>query len=247
MRLLHRGPPPPGRAARRGRHGARRGGRRVGRPAPGAGRRRPAAPPQPGLQLRGDRPPRPGPRCRAEVVPAQLPRVLRASADRRRRRRARRVDPGRRCERAVRRGSALRGRRRPRARAARGDLRGHVGAGAAQRGGRSHRRDRPGQPLRQPDHGRPGRGPQAVVPLGVLALPRRVRLRGGRTRRVDHRPVLGRPGHGLRERRAAGRDRAVPAGRRVRGGRRGPGPAAAGADADGHVRREPADPSHAHR
>ena len=38
-----------------------------------------------------------------------------------------------------------------------------------------------------------------------------------------------------------------PLGRRVRGGRRGPRPAAAGADADGHVRRQPAYPSGAHR
>ena len=40
-----------------------------------------------------------------------------------------------------------------------------MGAGAAERRGRAGRRDRAGQPLRQPDHGRPRRGPAAAGPL----------------------------------------------------------------------------------
>ena len=89
-------------------------------------------------------------------------------------------DPGRRARGAVRPDLLFRGRRRARAGPARRGLRGHVGAGAAERGGRPRRRDRPGQHLRQPDHRRPRRGPQAAVPLGVVAVPGRLRLhRGG--------------------------------------------------------------------
>ena len=102
---------------------------------------------------------------------------------------------------AVRPGPAVRRRRLPGLRGARRDLRGHVGAGAAERAGRAGRRDGAGQPVRQPDHHRPGRRPQAAVPLGVGALPGRLRLRRGRRGRVDHRPGLGRPDHDLRERR----------------------------------------------
>ena len=81
-----------------------------------------------------------------------------------------------------------------------------MGPDPAELGGRARRRDRAAQPLRQPDHRRPRRGPQAAVPLAVVALPRRLRLRGGRGGRVDHRPVLGRADDDLRERRAARRD-----------------------------------------
>ena len=58
--------------------------------------------------------------------------------------------------------------------------------------------------------------------------------------RVDHRPVLGRPDHGLRVRRPARRERAVP--RRPAGDRRRrrPRPAAPGADPAGEPRRQPA-------
>ena len=49
--------------------------------------------------------------------------------------------------------------------APRRDLRGHVGPDPAERRGGARRRDRPAQPLRQPDHRRPRRGPQAAVPL----------------------------------------------------------------------------------
>jgi NAD+ synthase (glutamine-hydrolysing) len=50
----------------------------VGRPAAGARRRRAAALPQPDLQLRRRRSTAAGARRRAEVLPADLPRVLRA-------------------------------------------------------------------------------------------------------------------------------------------------------------------------
>ena len=54
---------------------------------------------------------------------------------------------------------------------------------------------------------------------------RRLRLHGGRPRRVDHRPRLGRPGDDLRERRSAGRGRALPARGRADRRRRRPRPA----------------------
>ena len=98
-------------------------------------------------------------------------------------------------------------------------LRGHVGPGPAERRGRARGRDRAAQPVRQPDHRRPGRGPQAAVPLRLLALPGRLRLLRRRPGRVDDRPRLGRPDHDLRERRAAGRDRAL---RRTATGARSP-------------------------
>ena len=76
--------------------GAARRRRGVGRSAAGAGGRRAAAPSAPHLQHRGRHPPRQGARRGAEVLPADLPGVLRAPADRRRRRRAR-CHPGRRA------------------------------------------------------------------------------------------------------------------------------------------------------
>ena len=72
--------------------------------------------------------------------------------------------------------------RRARPQAARRDLRGHVGAGAAERGGDPGRRDGAGQPLRQPDHRGPRRGPPAAGPQRQRALQRGVRLRGRRAR-----------------------------------------------------------------
>ena len=93
----------------------------------------------------------------------------------------------------VRPGSALRRIRSAGLRAARRDLRGHVGADPAQCGGRTGRSDGAGQPVRQPDHHRPGRRPKTAGPVGVVALPGRLRLcRSGRGR-VDDRSGLGRP------------------------------------------------------
>ena len=130
--------------------------------------------------------------------------------------------------------------RRARPRRPRRGLRGHVDPDPAERRGGAGGRDRPAQPVRQPDHRRPGGGPQAAVPLGVLALPGRLRLLRRRPGRVVDRPGVGRPDHDLRERRAAGRDRALQGRRPPRGGRRRPRPAAPGAAAHGHVRRQPA-------
>jgi hypothetical protein len=69
---------------------------------------------------------------------------------------------------------------RARVRAARGDLRGHVGADPAQRRGRAGRGHRAGEPVRQPDHGRACRRPPAALPVRLVTLPGRVRLRGRR-------------------------------------------------------------------
>ena len=90
-----------------------------------------AAVPAPDLQHRRRDPPRRGARRRAEVVPADLPGVLRAPPGRARRRRARH-DPDRRASRC-RSGPTCCSRPTdlPGLRAARRDLRGHVGAGAA--------------------------------------------------------------------------------------------------------------------
>ena len=65
-----------------------------------------------------------------------------------------------------------------------------------------------------PDHRRPRRGPPAAGALGVGALPGGVPVRRGRPGRVQHRPVLGRPDHGLRVRRAAGESERFPDGPR---------------------------------
>ena len=118
-----------------------------------------------------------------EVLPADLPRVLRAPALRPRRRPPRRHH---------RRSAALpvplgpdllfAADRRARPGAARRGLRGHVGAGAAERRGRAGGRDGAAQPVRQPDHGGPRRGPAAAGALGVGALPRRVRSTPRRAR-----------------------------------------------------------------
>ena len=241
--LLDRGHPAAGRPARRGRGRAARHRRGLGRPAAGAGGRRAAALPAPRLQHRRGDPPRTGAGRGAEVVPADLSRVLRAPPDGGRRRRARRHPDGSRSRRggAVRSRPAVRRRRSAGLRAARRDLRGHVGADTAERGGRAGGCDGAGQPVRQPDHHRSGRGPQPAGPLGVVALPGRLRLRRGRGGRVHHRPGLGRPDDDLRERRAARRVRALPQGAQRRSVADVDTRAAAlRAAADGHVRRQPA-------
>ena len=236
-RLLDRGPAAAGRRARR-RRDRRRGGRAGQRgPAPADRDRRAAAPAPPRLQLRGRDPPRAGARRRPEDLHPDLPRVLRGPPDRVGHV-GDRDDPARRRRRPLRRRPAVRGRGRARARRARRDLRGHVGADHAQRGGGARRRDRAAEPLGQPDHDRAGRRPQAAVPLGVAALPRRLRLRGRRARRVHDRPLLGRADHDLRGRPPAGRERPLPRRRTARGRRRRPRPAAPGAHADGDLRRQ---------
>ena len=126
--------------------------------------------------------------------------------------------------------------------AARRDLRGHVGADPAERRGLAGRRDGAGQPLRQPDHGRPGRGPAAAGPVSASARCSAAYVfaaagQGESTTDLS----LGRPDDGLRVRRPARRGRAVPRRAADDGGRRRPRPAAPGADPPGHVRRQPAD------
>ena len=208
--------------------------------AAGAGVRRAAAAPAPDLQLRGGRAPRGG---SSGSCPSPTRRTTGSSTSAGRSPRARtsaagRSGSGRRTCRSAwtcssrprtcrawcctRRSARTCGCRSRRAREA--ALAGRHGAG---------------EPVRQPDHRGPGRGPQAAVPLGLGTLPGRLRLRRRGPGRVEHRPVLGRPDHDLRERHAAGRDRALPARGRRGARRRRPGPAAAGAAADGHVRRQP--------
>ena len=131
-------------------------------------------------------------------------------------------------------------------RSARRDLRGHVRADTAERGGRARRRDGAREPVGQPDHDRPRGGPLPACALGVVALPGGLRVcRGGR-RGVDHRPGVGRPDDDLGERRAVGRLRALPQGRAALGRRRRSRAAALGAAAHGHLRRQPGAPRHRH-
>ena len=78
---------------------------------------------------------------------------------------ARRGHPRRRPRGAVRPRPALRGAGRAGARRPRRGVRGHVGARPAVVRGGSRRRDGAAQPLRQPDHDRARRGPQASVPV----------------------------------------------------------------------------------
>ncbi len=244
-RLLRRRPLPPGHAPRGCRGRDRRPRGRYGGPAPGPRRRCPAGARHPRPQLRAGDPPRPDPGRRPEVLPADLPRVLRAPVVRARRRPPRRDDPGGRRRRTARAGPGLRGDRRARAAAARRGLRGHVGADPAERRGRPRGCDGAGEPVRQPDHGRPRRGPAAAGPQRERALLRGVRLRGRRPGRVDDRPVLGRPDDGLRVRRAAGGVGAVPRRPAAHRRRRRPRPDPPGAPAPGHLRRQPAHPRRA--
>ena len=85
--------------------------------------------------------------------------------------------------------------RRAGPRPARRGLRGHVGADPAQCPRRPGRGHGAGQPLRFPDHHRPGRGPAAAGPLGQLrAAWRRTPMR--RQGRASRRPTC--PGTGRR-------------------------------------------------
>ena len=239
-RLRDRRPVPAGHAARGRARGDRRDRRGQRRPDAGARGRCAAGARHPGAQLRGGDPSRPGAGRGAEVLPADLPGVLRASLVRARRRPARLHDHRQRCRGAVRARPDLPGGRRPRPRPARRGLRGHVGAGATQRRGRARGRHGARQPLRQPDHGGPRRGPPAAGPQRQLPVQRGVRLRRRRPGGVVDRPLVGRADDGLRVRRPAGRDRAVPRRTAAVGHRRRPRPDPPGAAAAGHVRRQPA-------
>ena len=193
------------------------------------------------LQLRRRHPPRRGARRRAEVLPAELPRVLRAPLVRPRRRHGRRVDRARRRDGAVRARTWCSRRTTcpglalhvevcedmwvPVPPSARGRARGRHGAGQHQR---------------QPHHGGPRRGPAAARPQRQRAVRGGVRLCGRGAGRVDDRPELGRPDDGLRVRRPARRERAVPRRAAPHRRRRRPRPAAPGAAAAGQLRRQPA-------
>ena len=76
-----------------------------------------------------------------------------------------------------------------------------MGAAAAELGGRSRRRRNPAEPVGQQHHDRQGADAAAAVRVAIAALPRRLCLFGGRGRRVDDRPGLGRAGRHLRDRR----------------------------------------------
>ena len=201
---------------------------------------------QPDPQRRRGRAPRAAARRRAQVVPADLPGVLRAPPGRPGRRPARH-DPPRGRRGAVRAGPAVRRRGRARVRPARRDLRGHVGAGAAQRDGGAGRGDRAGEPVGQSDHHRAGGVTRPAGAVGVGQVPGGVRLRGGRRGRVVHGPRLGRPDDDLGERHPARRHRALPEGPAALGRRRRPRPAACRAAADGDLRRQPPRLRRAHR
>ena len=104
------------------------------------------------------------------------------------------------------------------------------------------------QPLRQPDHRRPRRGPQAPVPLGrrsrcLAAYVYAAAGQGESTTDLswDGQTMIYENGVLLAE-----TDR-FPDGDRARGRRRRPRPAAPGAHADGDVRRQPAHARRAHR
>ena len=217
------------------------------RPRRRARGRRAAGQPEPDLQLRGGDPPRKRPRRGAQVVPADLPRVLRASPDRR----PATTSPARSGwpVQDVPFGSDLlfAADDLPGLRAERRDLRGHVGADPAVRRGGAGGRDRDRQPVRQPDHRGEGRGAQAAVRVRLVAAAGRLRLRRRRRGRIVHRPVLGRADADLRERRAAGRVRALPRGPRRVDRRPRPGLAGAEPAAAGHLRRQPPHPRRPHR
>ncbi len=117
-----------------------------------------------------------------------------------------------------------------------------MGADPAERRGGAGRRHHPRQSFRQPDHDRPRRHPPSAVPIRLRPLPRRLRLRRRRQRREHHRSRLGRPGHGVRERRSPRGGRPFSRSGADGGGRHRSRPAAAGADADGHLRRQPPHP-----
>ena len=246
-RLRDRRPAAAGHAARRRRAGRRRPRRGLGRPAAGPGRRCPARARHPRRQRGRGHPPRGVARRVGEVLPADLPRVLRASVVRPRRRPSRRDDPGGGSRRASRPRPDLRRDRRARAAAARRDLRGHVGPDPAQRRGRARGRHRADQPVRQPDHGRPRRGPTPPRPQRERAVQRGVPLRRRGPGGVDHRPLVGRPDAGVRVRRPPRGERAVPGDRAAQRRRRRPGPDPAGADPAGHLRRQPPDLRHLER
>ena len=133
---------------------------------------------------------------------------------------------------------AVRGARPAGLRAAPRDLRGPLGAAAAEHARRARRRHGARQPLRQRRHRRQGRLPAAARRLAVGALHRRLPVLRRGPRRVHHRPRLGRPRADLRERRAARRIGALPRRARPRHRRPRPRPPAPGTRAHDELRRQ---------
>ena len=202
------------------------------RPAAGAGRRRAAALPQPDLQHRGGDSPRCGAGRGAEVLSADLPRVLRAPPDRPRRRRARR-DPssGATTFRSAR--PAVRRRRPTRASCC-------TSRSARTCGCRYHRARRrrwPGATVLANLSGSPitiGRADDRKLlarSASARCLAAYVYAAAGEGEST-HRPGLGRSDDDLRERRAAGRIRALSQGRAAQCRRRRHRAAACRAAAD---------------
>ena len=105
--------------------------------------------------------------------------------------------------RAVRRRPAVRGQRPARLRAARRDLRGPLGAVAAEHARRARRGDGAREPLGERHHGGQGGLSPPALRLAVREMRRGLSLLGRRAGRIDDGPGLGRPRADLRERRAA--------------------------------------------
>ena len=217
---------------------------RSARTAAGAGGRRAAAPRRAALQLRGGDPSRPAAGRGAQGAPAELSRILREAPFR----------VGRRHRRAVH-------HHRPRTSAPfgpdllfsaedlpgltihAGDLRGRLGADAAQqRSARwpARRCWRTCRPATSPSARRTCAGCCAQS-QSARCLAAYLYAAAG-TGEVDHRPGVGRPGLDLRERRDARRDAALPGRGAARRRRRRPRPAAPGAAAHGQLRRQPTAP-----
>jgi hypothetical protein len=222
--------------ARRRREPGRPPGRGQRQALAGVRRRRAAALARPSLQLRHGRPPRASTRRGAEGVPAELPRILRAAPFHLGRGRARRHDRGRRARGALRHRPHFRRGRPRRVHLSRRDLRGSVGAAAAERHRCRRRRRGAAKPVGQQYRHRQGADAAPLMRLAIGALHRRVCLFRRRRRRIDDRPRVGRPGRDLRDRRTIGRDRAVQRPARDRDRRHRSRPHSPGTDAHQHLR-----------
>ena len=117
------------------------------------------------------------------------------------------------------------------------DLRGSVGAAPAEYRCGARRGRNPAQPVGQQHHDRQIGDAPPVVRVASFPLHRGLCLFGGRRRRVDDRPRLGRPGRHLRIERPARRNRALLTRPRDGGRRCRPRPHPAGADAHEYLRR----------
>ena len=147
--------------------------------------------------------------CRSQGVSAELPRVLRATPLHLRRWSPRPVDSDCRARSPVWQRSFVCRPRRGGFHLSRRDLRGFVGAAAAEHRCSARRSRDPPQSLRQQHHDRQGANAPPAVRFAIGALHRGLCLFRSRCRRIDDRPRLGRPGRYLRMRRRPRRDRTV--------------------------------------